>query len=146
MHPLVVIDASIWASRLMPQDVNHIASVAWVDRYRESGGLITAPDFILVEIAASLTRRTGHASLAKESIRYLNYHGPVRIVPLEHFHIQEAARLATDLRLKAGDAIYVALAWQTRCPLVSWDNEQLQRAANLIETYTPVTFPFQPVR
>jgi predicted nucleic acid-binding protein len=142
MHSLVVIDASVWASRLMPQDVNHVASVAWVDRYKESGGLITAPDFILVEIAAGLTRRTGQASLARQSVRYLTYHGPVRIVPIERSLIQEAAKLATDLRLKAGDSIYVALAWQTGSPLVSWDNEQLQRAASLIATYTPVTFPF----
>jgi predicted nucleic acid-binding protein len=142
MHPLVVIDASVWASRLMPQDVKHVASAAWVERYKESGGIITAPDFILVEIAAGLTRRTGQASLAKQSIRYLTYHGPVRIIPLERSLIQEAARLATDLRLKAGDAIYVALAWKTKSPLVSWDNEQLQRATSLIETHTPVSFPF----
>lgn len=101
MHPLVVIDASVWASRLMPQDINHVASAAWVERYRESGGLLTAPDFILVEIAAGLTRRTGQASLAKQSIRYLTYHGPVRIVPIERSLITRGSKTCYGFALES---------------------------------------------
>ena len=56
--------------------------------------------------------------------------------------VQAAVDAATDLQLRAGDAIYVALAHQMNIPLVSWDKEQLQRARSLIATYTPENYVF----
>ena len=38
-----------------------------------------------------------------------------------------AADLAARLRLRAGDAVYIATAALSRLPLVSWDTEQRKR-------------------
>ena len=56
--------------------------------------------------------------------------------------VQIAIDVATDLQLRAGDAIYVALAHQLNIPLVSWDKEQLQKASTLVTTYTPENYIF----
>lgn len=56
--------------------------------------------------------------------------------------VQLAIDAATDLQLRAGDAIYVALAHQLNIPLISWDKEQLQKASTLITTYTPENYVF----
>ena len=48
-----------------------------------------------------------------------------------------AARHATSLALKGADAIYTALAEHMGLPLVTWDNEQLTRAAGRIQVRQP---------
>ncbi len=56
--------------------------------------------------------------------------------------VQAAVNIALDLQLRAGDAIYIAVAQQLNLPLVSWDNEQLERGGRLITTYSPNNYPF----
>ncbi len=64
------------------------------------------------------------------------------ILAMDPNFVDAAATIAADLRLRAGDAIYVALAQQLNIPLVSWDKEQLQKASSLIPVYTPDSYPF----
>ena len=67
----------------------------------------------------------------------------IQFVPLDSVLIQAVIEVATDLQLRAGDATYVAVARQLNLPLVTWDEEQLQRGGSLLTTYTPSTFPFE---
>ena len=142
MHTAVMVDASVWASRLMPQDDNHAASRAWIDQYIAAGGHLLAPEFMLVEVSAALTRQTRHPTDVKQTIEDLRHYSDLDILILDSALFREASNVATDLRLKAGDAIYVAIAHQQGVPLVSWDREQLNRAGPLVETYTPDNYPF----
>jgi predicted nucleic acid-binding protein len=48
-----------------------------------------------------------------------------------------AARFATQLRLRGADAVYIAAAARLRLPLVTWDLEQRDRAARLVEVLIP---------
>ncbi len=48
-----------------------------------------------------------------------------------------AAQLAADLHLRGADAVYVAIAEALSLPLVTWDREQLTRAAGRIAVRTP---------
>jgi predicted nucleic acid-binding protein len=143
MDVIVVTDASIWVSRLRPQDVNHDASRLWMERYTAAGGLLLAPVFLLIEVAAAISRRTGEPALAKKALEALNSTDAIQFIPIDSILIQAAVNTATDLQLRAGDAIYVAVAQQLSLPLVSWDKEQLERTGNLLTTYTPSTYPFE---
>ncbi len=67
----------------------------------------------------------------------------MEVIAMDSAFIQASADIAADLRLRAGDATYVALAYQLNIPLISWDNEQLERASNLVTTYTPDTYVFE---
>ena len=42
-----------------------------------------------------------------------------------------------ERRLRGADAYYVALAAELSLPLVSWDREQIDRAAPLVSAYSP---------
>lgn len=143
MDVMVVMDASILASQLRPQDANHNASRLWMERYTAAGGFLVAPIFLLIEVAAAISRRTGEPTLAEKAIEDLNSIDVIQFVPLDSVLVQAAVKIATDLQLRAGDAIYVAVAQQLNLPLVSWDKEQLQRAGNILATYTPSTYPFE---
>jgi predicted nucleic acid-binding protein len=143
MDPKVVVDASVWVSRLMPQDFNHNASSFWVERFTAEGGFLVAPSFLLIEIAASISRVAGDIALAKQIVEDINSDNMMQTVPLDAALVQTAVTIAADLQLRAGDATYVAVAHLLNIPLVSWDKEQLQRAGSLIPTYTPDNYTFQ---
>src|SRR5947209_5747879 len=142
MSPTVVIDASVLVSQWRPQDANHDASRQWIERYAAEGGHVVASSFLSIEVAAAISRRTGDSSLAKEAVRKLHSFDAMHFVPMDSALVQAAVDVATDLQLRAGDAIYVALAHQMNIPLVSWDKEQLQKASTIITTYTPDTYNF----
>ena len=67
----------------------------------------------------------------------------MEIIAMDSAFIQAAATIAADLRLRAGDATYVSLAYQLGIPLISWDKEQLERASSLVTTFTPDSYVFE---
>ncbi len=49
-----------------------------------------------------------------------------------------------DVMVVTDASIWVShLRPQVNLPLLSWDKEQLERAGNLLTTYTPSTYPFE---
>ena len=54
----VVIDTSVWASRLLPHDSNHQAARTWIDNYILNGGSFVAPMIFVIEIASVIARET----------------------------------------------------------------------------------------
>ncbi len=142
MDIAVVVDASVWVSRFISWDVNQRTSYVWIERYATAGGLLIAPAFFLVEVAAAISRQTGDSALAREVIKDIYYFSAMRILSLDSTLVWSAVEMAVDLHLRAGDTTYVALAHRLNIPLVSWDKEQLQRPGNLITTYTPSSYTF----
>jgi len=135
----VVVDASVWVSRLVPQDVHHVASRHWLEQYVAEGGLLVAPALLLAEVAGAISRRTGEPRLAHRAVDHLLRVPALRIVPVEHRLGEAAGRLAADLGLRGADALYVATAYQLQIPLVTWDREQQEKAGTVIAVRTPET-------
>ena len=125
---MTVIDASVWVSRLVPQDVNHRASRLYLKQQAAQGQRLIAPVILLTEVAGAIARRTGSSQLARQAMH---------IVTIDHQLGQTATNLAAKLYLRGTDAIYVALAYRLGIDLVSWDKEQLERAGKLIQATTP---------
>ena len=50
---------------------------------------------------------------------------------------EQRPTVAAELRLRAGDAVYVALARLTGARLVSWDREQLARSSPIVQASSP---------
>ncbi len=142
MSTEVVVDASVWVSWLITEDTNHNASRHWMTQYLIAGGLLITPTFLLIEVAATISRRTGQTALVQQTINKLNAINAMRLVPMDFTLVQIGIVVATNTRLRAGDATYTAAAYQLGVPLLSWDKEQLQRASNIVKTYSPATYPF----
>jgi len=138
---MIVLDASVWVSRLVPQDVHHAASRGWMERYLASGGVLAAPVLLLAEAAGAISRRTGRADLGHLAVELFLRLPGVRIVAVDRQLGRTAAQLAAELRLRGADAAYVALAQQLGIPLVTWDEEQRTRAGGAVAVYTPETCP-----
>lgn len=142
MNVSLVVDASVWVSLLRAEDINHVPSRLWMGQYTAINGPLVAPTFMLVEVAAAISRRTGEAALAKKAIDDLSSSSIIQFVAIDDDLIQSAIDVATTLQLRAGDAIYVALAQRLNIPLISWDKEQLQKASTIITTRTPDSYTF----
>ena len=142
MDAAVVIDASVWVSGFISEDANHHASRLWIERYIGTGGLLIAPAFLLVEVAAAVSRQARQSALGREAIKTLYHVSAMRFLSLNAAFVWAAVEVAADLQLRAGDATYVAVARQLNIPLVSWDREQLQKARSLATTYTPDNYAF----
>src|SRR5436309_3232653 len=125
MDARIVVDASVLISQLIPYDINHNPSLFWLNRFSADGGMLVAPVFLQIEVAAAISRLTGRPALARKALDDLVSTDRMTFVPLDSALVQSAIDVGTDLRLRAGDSIYVGLAHQLNIPLVSWDKEQL---------------------
>jgi predicted nucleic acid-binding protein len=133
----VVVDASVWVSRLVESDVHHARCQDWMENQASEGGLLVAPVLVLAEVAAAISRRTNRPSLAHQAVKILQALPRLRLVSMDPTLAGLAAGLAGDHALRGADAVYVATASQLGLPLVTLDGEQLQRARALVPTSSP---------
>ena len=132
-----VVDASVLVSYLHSDDLNHSASRSWFHKQVNGGQMLAAPILLLIEVGAAVARRTRSSALGHRAIYNLQRLPLFRLVPIDHRLGLSASQLAADLYLRGADAVYVALAFELTLPLVSWDNEQLERASSAIDVLKP---------
>jgi predicted nucleic acid-binding protein len=129
----IVIDASLWVARLVPQDAFHATVRTWMDAQRSAGTDFLAPSLLLAEVAGAISRRTGNGRLAARVVEHLEGLPGLRLVDMDSTLLHEAAKLAAELGLRGADATYVATASRLNVPLVTLDDDQRQRAARQVD-------------
>lgn len=132
-----VVDASVWVSRLLINEVHHAASQRWLRDALAAGTHLVVPTLLPVEVAAAIARRTGDEAFAWRVVQDLLRLPPLRLIIVDRQLATSAARLAVELRLRGADAVYVAAAHRLSLPLVSWDRELVARAASRISASAP---------
>lgn len=128
MSAAVVVDASVWVSRLLTQDLHHRASSEWLERRVADGTGLAGPITMLAEIAGAIARRTENPQLGRRAVDAVLTVPGVRLVEVDRDLGILAYELAADGRMRGADALYVAVASRLRIPLASLDLEQLERA------------------
>lgn len=134
---MYVVDASVWISYFMQTEETHSASRDWLSQQTDAGTPILGPSHVLAEISGAVSRRTGREELGRVSSTVISRLPDFQLVPIDRELADVSASVAAGMKLKGADAVYVALALLVNSPLVTWDNEQLARAAPIIETLTP---------
>jgi predicted nucleic acid-binding protein len=132
-----VVDASVFVSFLVPQDILHEPSRTWFRRRLTDGAPLIAPIILLTEVGGAIAWRTNLPELGHRAVAQLQRLSVLRLVPIDHRLGLSATDLAINLRLRGADAIYVSVAAQLGIPLVSWDKEHLDRAGAHITVQTP---------
>ena len=133
----VVVDASVWVSRLIPADAHHAVSSAWLQQRALIGQPLVSPVIVLSEITGAIARRIGKPEIAHNALAGILRLPALRLVDINRQLAQSAAELAADYRLRGADAIYVALARELSLPLVSLDIEQRERVSSVVTTLAP---------
>jgi predicted nucleic acid-binding protein len=89
-------------------------------------------------VAGAVSRQSGRAVLGRQAANAVLASADLQLEVVDRALAEMAARHAADLSLKGSDAVYVALADRLAIPLITWDQEQLTRAAPVIDVRTPV--------
>jgi predicted nucleic acid-binding protein len=137
---MIVIDANVWVSALLPHDRFHASSQPYIDTLLHTGVLMVVPTLFLTEVSASIARQTTPADGQRARIK-LRAIDVFRWITVDDALADAAADFGAELQLRGADSIYVTIAHQLGVPLISWDNDHLTRAIQRITVYTPETAP-----
>ena len=132
-----VVDASVWVSLFVGSDAHHFESRRWFEEGVGRGATVVAPAIVLAEIAGAVARRTGRCSDGDAAVRLATRVPGIRLVNVNRHVGIHAASLASELRLRGADAVYVAVADLLEVPLVTWDDEQIGRAGGRVTAVRP---------
>ena len=135
---MVVIDASVYVSRMHRQEDNHLESVRLLRVVAARRVPVVCPEILLPEVAAAVARGLDDTGLGYRAAAHLRTLPGHRFIAVDRALSGLAARLAAEYRLRGSDAIYAALARREGAHLITWDRQQRERAAGVVETLTPV--------
>ncbi len=130
---MTVIDASVYVALLKRDERDHARSRAWFGE----AAPVAAPNIILAEVAAAISRGTGDEDRALREVEALERDGLVDLIPVSDQLAGRAARLAAEHQVRGCDAVYVALAEQLGDDLVTLDRQQLERGGAVVRTREP---------
>ena len=65
---MYVVDARVWGSRFVLNDVHHEPSYSWLEGTVIRGESFVAPALLIAEVAGALSRRTGQPELAAQAV------------------------------------------------------------------------------
>ncbi len=140
----ITIDSSVFVSAARPLEPGHeVCSrfFGWVKLMRPR---IYLPTLVLVETAAALSRTGSEASLAQRFAGSIAQLPNVIMVALDEGLARQAALFGAQHKLRGADAVYVATAAQFGAELITLDEEQMQRGANSVATFSPASFTLTP--
>lgn len=134
---MYTLDASIFLRDADPRDPHHGACRRLLEHLAAHALPIIVPVFVLVEVAGALGRELRDPIRARLFVEVLQTLPTISFVPLDDSLTAVATTLAADRALRGADALYVAVARQAGCQLVTLDNEMRVRAAAVVLVRTP---------
>lgn len=138
---MVFLDASVWVSALFPNEHNHEAGLSWLNAWMSANLPISVPDLFAAEVASAVARRHRDPVSGLRTLADLRAEPTMDIIRLSQAAWRSAADFAAQYLIRGADAVYVALAEDLGVPLVTWDQELLNRASVAIDVRTPDQVP-----
>ncbi len=131
------VDASVLLSAARGTERYSAQSRAFFDDVRGNRRQIFLPEIALGELASGLFRATDDASYVREYLSTLSALPNISFVAIDRNLSALSIDIILGTKLRAADALYVALALDYRLTLVSLDREQLQKAERFIAVQEP---------
>ncbi len=129
----ITIDSSVIVAALREKEAKHRECKRILEKVKSGEYLAIEPYIVLVEVVAAIKRRTGSSSLAervKEDICAIN---TIVFLEVVSYRAYEAADIAKEIGVRGMDAIVIQIAKEFDVPLVSLDDEMLERAVSMIK-------------
>lgn len=134
---MIVLDASVWVSAILPRDANYSISEQWLAGWTGAGNKIAVPTLFLSEVSGAVARRTSIPALGLKAIADVLSEPAIDFMDIDRSLAEEASLIAANRLIRGPDALYVALAARLGVSLVTWDQEQLNRTSGLIQVTIP---------
>lgn len=134
---MYTLDANIFVRDADHRDPGHHTCRSLLERLATTSTPVIMPLLVLAEVAGALSRELRDPLRARIFVDLLSTLPNVTFVALDLVLAQEAAHMAADRSLRGADALYVVVAQQHRCALVTLDREMRERAALVVRVLTP---------
>ncbi len=129
----VVVDSNVFIASLIEDDKIYKVSIDFIEKMNIEALIFHISMIIPIEVSCAIARRIG-AKEAKESEEILhNWIKEKKIVvyELNEKRMIESQNYGTKYKLKGMDAIIVQLALELNLPLITFDNEIIERAKDV---------------
>lgn len=128
----VTVDSSVIISSLLPNEKRHEEACQIWNKVLSGETPAVMPYSVLVEVVASIRRRTGSELLAVEVQKVLENITALSFVMLDSRAAAKACRVAVKTGLRGMDAIVVQVAKEYKAELITFDNEMMQKAVSVM--------------
>ena len=126
-------------NRFQPSDT---INLAYIGVGKQSLGLLRSlnkcPETLVLKVSAAIARGLNNAEFAYRAAAHLQTLSGHRFVAVDRVLSGLAGRLSVQCRLRGCDAVYAALAHREGARLITWDQQQQEGAAIVMETLTPI--------
>jgi len=129
----IVVDASVWVSRLAESEEFYIPVKGWMYSQREQSATFVSPSLLLAEVGGVISRITGKPELGLSAIQKIENLPDVRIVDMDKTLMDDASRIAAKYGVCGADSVYIAVASTLNIPLVTFDMDQREKASKLVD-------------
>jgi len=130
----LTIDASVWIAAADATDKFHQPSRGLLRKVVTDGIAVIQPSFGRTEVACALARRLRDGAQGQQLTHSLMNRMVTSEIAMDVAFLTATENIGTSLFLRGADALYAAIAQQSQGPLISWDNEHLQRAGGITPT------------
>lgn len=134
------IDASVIVSVARASEETHADSFEFLRHARQHDAKIFCPAFVLTECAAAIARQTDQPALAERMFSLIEALPNLMLIDIDSLLARRAAQIVVSQRLRAADAIYVAVAEMRDTVLVTWDTDMIERGNEIVMVVTPVAW------
>jgi predicted nucleic acid-binding protein len=134
---MFTIDASVHVNALNPAKTGSPESQLFLERVSRRPWPVFAPTLLLVEVAAAVARVFGDARRGLAMAQAIRGLPGQMWISLDDVLAEEAARLASDHRVRGADAVYAAVARRYGAILATRDNQQLARLQQALPVLIP---------
>lgn len=129
----LTVDSSIIVASLVKEEKHHDACKRLMDKIFDAKHTAIMPYSVLVEVVASVKRRTNSYELAENAGNGLQNTPAVYFLGLTKERAIEAADIAKETGLKGMDAIVVQVAKENGSKLITLDDEMIEKSENIAD-------------
>lgn len=133
---MLTVDANIWVAAFDPRDRFHERSATFLRAVALAGLRLHGPALVAIEVACALARRAGDSAVGALAHERLRTHPALLLHPMDERCLSTAHDIGVRQLLRGADALYAATATLFGAPLVTWDDELVQRSG----AFTPDTW------
>ena len=126
----IVIDSNVFIASLVQKDEFHKKSIKIFEKMQKNDVIFHISTIVPIEIGCTIARRIGIGE-SNESIKILESwieEKKIKIYELNKKRMKKAQQHGIKFKLRGMDAIIVQLAMELNIPLLTFDNEIIERA------------------
>jgi predicted nucleic acid-binding protein len=129
----ICLDSSVIVTALRKQENRHLAAKDVLRKVKDGSHIAIEPYTVLIEVTAALKRRTGSKELALRVRDDLLAINTINFMELGAESAADAAEIAAEIGVRGMDAVVIQVAKEFNIPLVTLDQEMLEKARLIVD-------------